>query len=167
MTEAEESGDIGARESLVEEFGIHVGRAMGWPPLAGRAAGLLMMSDEPLTLTQLQSALGASKGSASEITRLLIANGTVERYKTSGQRHFVYRWRDDAWVGCLRHVVDSMTQLRDLAERAQGRTAAVPQVQRERLSDMREYYGFMVDNLESLLGEYVRTQDARARGSSA
>ncbi|RII20462.1 hypothetical protein DSC45_04480 [Streptomyces sp. YIM 130001] len=167
MSEAEAGGDIGARDSLVEEFGIHIGRAMGWPPLAGRAAGLLMMSDEPLTLTQLQSALEASKGSASETTRLLIANGTVERYKAPGQRHFVYRWRDDAWVGCLQHVVDSMTQLRDLAERAQGQAAAVPQVQRERLGDMREYYGFMVHSLESLLAEYVRTQEARPRGPVA
>ena len=39
----------------------------------------------------------------SETTRLLIANGTVERYKEAGQRHYVYRWRDDAWAGCLQH----------------------------------------------------------------
>lgn len=158
---AAEDGDIGAQEALVEEFGIHVGRAMGWPPMAGRAAGLLMMSDAPLTLTQLQDELDASKGSVSEMTRLLIANGAVERYKEPGQRHFVYRWRDDAWVGCLQHIVDSTTQLRDLAENAQERATKMPQVQRERLRDMREYYGFMVGNLESLLAEYTRGQEAR------
>lgn len=163
MSQAAEDSDSGTHEALVEEFGIHVGRAMGWPPMAGRAAGLLMLSDEPLTLTQLQQDLDASKGSVSEMTRLLIANGAVERYKEPGQRHFVYRWRDDAWVGCLQHIVASTTQLRDLAEHAQGRAAKMPPVQRERLRDMREYYGFMVGNLESLLAEYTRTREARPR----
>lgn len=166
MSQAAEDGDISAQEALVEEFGIHVGRAMGWPPMAGRAAGLLMMSDAPLTLTQLQDELDASKGSVSEMTRLLIANGAVERYKEPGQRHFVFRWRDDAWVGCLQHIVDSTTQLRDLAENAQERATKMPQVQRERLHDMREYYGFMVGNLESLLAEYTRSQEARAQQHS-
>ncbi|MWA07744.1 GbsR/MarR family transcriptional regulator [Streptomyces sp. BA2] len=160
MSQAAEDSDFGAQDALVEEFGIHVGRAMGWPPMAGRAAGLLMLSDEPLTLTQLQHDLDASKGSVSEMTRLLIANGAVERYKEPGQRHFVYRWRDDAWVGCLQHIVASTTQLRDFAEHVQERAAQMPQVQRERLRDMREYYVFMVGNLESLLAEYTRTREA-------
>ncbi|MFC8131862.1 GbsR/MarR family transcriptional regulator [Streptomyces sp. NPDC057302] len=149
-----------APDALVEEFGTHVGRAMGWPRMAGRAAGLLMLSDKPLTLTQLQEALDASKGSASEMTRLLIANGTVERYKEAGARHFVYRWRDDAWVGCLRHIVAATTELRELATHAQERGADMSEEQRERLRDMHDYYRFMVRHLESMLAEYTATWTA-------
>ncbi|MEU5952557.1 hypothetical protein [Streptomyces sp. NPDC047525] len=156
-----------APDALVEEFGTHVGRAMGWPRMAGRAAGLLMLSDKPLALAQLQEALDASKGSASEMTRLLIANGTVERYKEPGARHFVYRWRDDAWVGCLRHIVATTTELRELAAHAQERgadmSADMSEEQRGRLRDMHDYYRFMVGHLESMLAEYTATWTANKK----
>lgn len=158
MSQAPEGIDPDAHDALVEEFGQRIGQAMGWPPMAGRAAGLLMLSERPVTLGQLQDSLNASKGSISEMTRLLIASGTVERYKEPGQRHFVYRWRDDAWTGCLRHVLDSTVQLRELAGRARRQNDRMATVQRERLREMHEYYDFMVSRLESMLTEYTATR---------
>lgn len=161
MSHAAEGSNADAHEALVEEFGMHVGRAMGWPPMAGRAAGLLMLSENPMTLAELQDTLDASKGSVSEMTRLLVTNGTVERYKEAGQRHFVYRWRDDAWVGCLQHIVASTAQLRELAEQAQVRGARMTAVQQHRFGEMQEYYRFMVSRLESLLSEYTAVRESR------
>lgn len=158
---ADDGGGLDAHDALVDEFGTNVGRAMGWPPMAGRAAGVLMLSEKPLTMAQLQEELDASKGSVSEMTRLLIANGTVERFKEPGSRQFVYRWRDDAWIGCLQHVLASTTELRELAERAQARGAAMPAEQRDRLIEMREYYRFMVGRLETLLEDYTAGWESR------
>ncbi|MFC9616697.1 GbsR/MarR family transcriptional regulator [Streptomyces sp. NPDC056721] len=161
MPDAAEGGSDDAHDALIEEFGTHIGRAMGWPRMAGRTAGVLMLSEKPLTLGELQDTLDASKGSVSETTRLLIANGTVERFKETGQRHFVYRWRDDAWIGCLQHIVTSTTQLRQLSEHAQERGAGMPEVQRERLREMHEYYRFMVGHLETLLADYTAGREER------
>jgi DNA-binding transcriptional regulator GbsR (MarR family) len=147
------AGDEGA---LIEDFGLHIGRAMGWPPMAGRTSGVLMLSGKPLTLGELQEALDASKGSASEMTRLLIDNGVVERFKEPGSRQFVYRWRDDAWVGCLQHQVTVNRELLELAENAQARGKHLPAAQRGRLRQMRDYYVFMTEQLEVLLTEYTR-----------
>ncbi|GAA1209868.1 DNA-binding transcriptional regulator GbsR, MarR family [Prauserella alba] len=141
-------------DSLIDDFGLYIGRAMGWPPMAGRAAGVLMLSESPMTMTQLQDALHASKGSMSETTRLLVLSGTVRRFKEPGSRHYVYEWRDDAWIGCLQHQIEGTTDLLALAENAQARDAALPERQRARLRDMQEFYTFMVQRLETLLGEY-------------
>lgn len=154
-------GERDPSEALVDDFGVHIGRAMGWPPMAGRAAGVLMLSEEPMTLEQLQEALGASKGSASEMTRLLITNGVVERFKKPGQRQFVYRWRDDAWVGCLQHVLASTTELLELAQRTRADRSHFTRDQRARLSDMQEYYRFMVDRLGAMLEDYDAQWAAR------
>jgi DNA-binding transcriptional regulator GbsR (MarR family) len=149
------AGESGVEASLIEDFGLHIGRAMGWPPMAGRAAGVLMLSEKPMTLAQLQAALNASKGSVSEMTRLLITNGTVQRFKEPGRRQFVFRWRDDAWVGCLQHQLRQTTQLLELAESTRARSAYLPAEQRGRLREMHEYYTFMVQRLEALLEEYM------------
>jgi DNA-binding transcriptional regulator GbsR (MarR family) len=148
-------GEGGLEASLIEDFGLHIGRAMGWPPMAGRAAGVLMLSKKPMTLAQLQTALNASKGSVSEMTRLLITNGTVQRFKEPGRRQFVFRWRDDAWVGCLQHQLRQTTQLLELAEGARARAADLPAEQYGRVREMHEYYTFMVRRLEALLEEYT------------
>lgn len=162
---ADEAGSA-VEDSLIEDFGVHIGRAMGWPPMAGRAGAVLMLSEAPMTLAELQEALGASKGSVSETTRLLMVNGTVERYKPAGSRQFVFRWRDDAWIGCLRHQLDATTQLLTLAENGYARADGLPGTQRKRLRQMRAYYRFMVRELEGLLAEYTRQWEADGPGRS-
>jgi DNA-binding transcriptional regulator GbsR (MarR family) len=149
------------REQLIEDFGLHIGRAMGWPPMAGRAAGVLMLSDRPLTLTQLQEALSASKGSVSEMTRLLMVNGTVQRIKQPGQRQLLYEWRDDAWIGCLQHQLQQTTELLALATSSVARGAQLPREQRGRLREMHEYYSFIVERLEGLLSDYTSRWESR------
>lgn len=153
-------GDDETRASLVESFGSRIGEAMNWPPMAGRAAGVLMLSEVPLSMAQLQDALDASKGSVSETTRLLIDNGVIERFKESGQRQYVYRWRSDAWIGCLDHQFQATVKLLNFAESAQTQARTLPDGQRRRIEQMEEYYRFMTDRLRGLLDEYSQTARA-------
>lgn len=150
--------------SLIEDFGVHIGHAMGWPRMAGRAAAVLMLAEQPMTLAALQEALGASKGSVSETTRLLIVSGTVVRDKPPGSRQFVFRWRDDAWVGCLRHQLDQTVQLLALAETGHERAAGLSETQQRRFRQMRDHYRYMVGRLEALLAE--RTELAEGSDGS-
>jgi DNA-binding transcriptional regulator GbsR (MarR family) len=150
---ARDGGPAGG-DALIDDFGLRIGRAMSWPPMAGRTAGVLMLSETPMTMPDLQDALNASKGSMSEMTRLLVESGTVRRFKQPGSRQYVYEWREDAWAGCLQHQLDATTELLTLAERARERGTGLPERQRDRLREMHEFYIFMVRNLEALLGEY-------------
>ncbi|MDJ1136823.1 GbsR/MarR family transcriptional regulator [Streptomyces iconiensis] len=164
MPHAPHNGEAADNSQLIDDFGLRIGRAMGWPPMAGRLAGILMLSPAPMTLSELQQALGASKGSASEMTRLLMTHGTVDRIKLPGVRQAVYEWRDDAWVGCLQYQLDQTTQLLDLARTAHDRGSHLPSAQQTRLLDMRTFYEFMVEQLRQLLGDYkrqLRTHDSR------
>ncbi|MBN9747983.1 MULTISPECIES: GbsR/MarR family transcriptional regulator [Amycolatopsis] len=154
--------DRSAEHALVEDFGLRIGRAMGWPPMAGRTSGVLLLSEKPLTLGELQDALDASKGSVSEMTRLLMVNGVVERTKNPGSRQFVYRWRDDAWLGCLQHQVNATRELLELAESAQEHGKHLAAEQRARLRRMRDYYVFMTEQLEALLAEYSSRTESDA-----
>ncbi|WP_224386318.1 GbsR/MarR family transcriptional regulator [Pseudonocardia sp. ICBG1293] len=149
-------------EVLIEDFASVIGAAMGWPPMAGRTAGVLMLAEEAMTAQQLQAEVGASAGFMSEITRLLIANGVVRRVKAPGTRRFVYRWREDAWVGCLAHQLDQVRELRDLAHRARATGADLPDTQRRRTGDMADYYDFMVARLTAMLQDYRASLGAAA-----
>ncbi len=146
--------DPSARAALTEDFATVIGRTMGWPPLAGRTAAVLLLSEHPMTTLQLQHETGASAGSMSETTRLLITNGVVRRFKEPGTRHFVHEWRADAWAGCLEHQLEQTIELRDLAHRTRSVGARLPDTQRARLREMAGYYDFMVSHLRALLASY-------------
>lgn len=162
-----EEGWTSDESSLVDDFGRQIGGAMGWPRMAGRAAAVLMLSEQPMTLAQLQHELRASKGSVSETTRLLMANGTVARFKQPGTRHFVYQWREDAWIGCLQHQLEATQQLLTLAESAHTRSGGLATTQQERVDEMYEYYRFIVRRLETLLNDYTaQWRDRRSGGST-
>ena len=141
-------------QALTEDFATVIGQTFGWPPLAGRTAAVLLLSEHPMTTGQLQSATGASAGSMSEITRLLITNGVVRRFKQAGARYYAYEWRADAWAGCLEHQLEQTTNLRDLAHRTRASGARLPEPQQDRLRDMASYYDFMVAHLTELLRVY-------------
>jgi DNA-binding transcriptional regulator GbsR (MarR family) len=141
-------------EVLIDDFASVLGRTMGWPPMAGRTAGVLMLAEGAMSAQQLQAEVGASAGSMSEITRLLITNGVVRRVKAPGARHFVYEWRADAWVGCLEHQLGQTRELRELAHRAEETGAGLSEAQRRRLRDMAGYYDFMVARVTALLEDY-------------
>lgn len=141
-------------EMLLEDFARVIGQTMGWPPTAGRTAGVLMLSEQPLTARQLQAEVGASAGSMSEITRLLIENGVVRRFKAPGSRHFVHEWRPDAWVGCLEHQLRQVETLRALAHRTAETAASLAAPAAPRARDMVTYYDFMVARLAEALREY-------------
>lgn len=153
MTERTEARRLA---TLAEDFSRKIGEAMGWPPMAGRLAAVLMFSEEPLTVEELQEELGASKGSVSEMTRLLIDNGTVRRFKRQGQRHFVYEWRADAWVGCLMHQLRQIRSLREMADAAREGVEGMSPSRVDRVEDMREYYEFMERSMDSLVADYTR-----------
>lgn len=124
----------------VESFGIEVGQAMGWPRMAGRVMATLMLHDGPMSNRQLQDALGASAGSISEMARLLDRNGVVTRVRIPGSRQSGYRYRPDAWLGCLQHQIEITTRLLRLAESSARTPEAGSEHARARFADMRAYY---------------------------
>ena len=67
----------------------------GQPPIAGRIFGLLLLSDDALSLDELAEALGVSKASASTNARLLAQLGVVEQVRRPGSRRDYYRMVPD------------------------------------------------------------------------
>ena len=67
----------------------------GQPPIAGRIFGLLLLSDDALSLDELADDLGVSKASASTNARLLAQLGVVEQVRRPGSRRDYYRMVPD------------------------------------------------------------------------
>ena len=88
------------------------------PRMAGRVLGQLLVCDPPhQSLDALAEVLGASKASMSTTARLLARLGYVEQVPVPGQRRDHYGIREGAWLVPTRRHVESLTRLREVAER--------------------------------------------------
>ncbi|HUQ46907.1 MAG TPA: MarR family transcriptional regulator [Gemmatimonadaceae bacterium] len=77
-------------DEFVERLAVSM-EAEGLPRIAGRIFGLLLLSEEPLSLDAIAERLGASKASASVNTRLLEHRGLIEQIGLPGDRRDYYQ----------------------------------------------------------------------------
>jgi DNA-binding transcriptional regulator GbsR (MarR family) len=77
-------------DDFVERLAVAM-EADGLPRIAGRTFGLLLLSEEPLSLDTIADRIGASKASASVNTRLLEHRGLIEQVGMPGDRRDYYQ----------------------------------------------------------------------------
>lgn len=110
----------GGQEALIEGMG-KVFMSLGYPRMAGRLLGALMLSgEEDETLESLSARAGASAGTVSTMTRLLIADGLVSRNGRDGDRRSFYRITADPWGALLERRLTPLTELAALADTAEA-----------------------------------------------
>ena len=120
---------------------------MGYPRMAGRILGWLLICDPPAqSAGGLADVLGASKGSLSTMTRLLIQVGLIERAGLPGRRRDYFRIKPGTWPQLIKVQMQSMTGLHQMVERglamldAEGRG---PPESTQRLQEAHDLYAFL------------------------
>lgn len=102
-------------------------------------------------MNQLVETLGASRGSVSSMTRLLIDRGVIERLSLPGDRHDCFRIRTGSMTDIFReHTQRSILSLR-LLERAMEAADDRSLDGLARLRDARDFLAFMLGELPKLL----------------
>jgi DNA-binding transcriptional regulator GbsR (MarR family) len=134
---------------------------MGFPRMAGRILGWLMICNPPeQSAGQLATVLQASKGSLSTMTRLLIQMGLVARVGLPGERRDYFRMAPGAWPQLLRVQMQAMTGLHQVVERGLALLADEQPASRQRLEDAHELYAFLERELPRLFQQWERERAA-------
>src|SRR5690349_958050 len=84
----------GPSDEFVERLAMAL-ETDGFPTIAGRIFGLLLITDGDLSLDRITDAVGASKASVSVNTRMLEDKGLIERACIPGDRRDYYRSAPD------------------------------------------------------------------------
>ena len=157
--------DAHLREAYIEEVGRYF-ENLGWPRMAGRLIGALMIAEErEQSAADLAALLHASRGSISTTSRLLISTGFAERITRRGDRRDYYRTKDDAWQSLLERGNDKSVDLRRIAER--GLDLVQPgTVAHTTLAALADLCSFLERELPQLFDRWRRERAAR-EGTSA
>lgn len=142
------------KNQFVEEFGIYFERQQ-MPRMAGRILGWLLVCTPPhQAAEELMSALSASRGTVSTMTRLLINLGFVEKVGIPGERKDFFRLRPGVWETLFAARMGEITYLRKLAESGLESMAQDQAADRQRLNEMRLLYQYMEQETPRLIAEF-------------
>lgn len=151
---------------FIEDMGIRF-EEMGLPRMAGRIFGWLLVCEPPHQCAQeLASIVGASKGSISSMTRLLINSGVVERLGLTGKRGTYYRIKPGSWSELMRVRMGYVKALREVADRGLTMVAGKDPKHGERLRELRNFYAFLEEEIPALLDRYDRERGRATRRDS-
>ena len=141
---------------FVEDMGL-IYEKEGFPPMAGRLTGWLLICDPPhQTAGELAEALSASPGSISTMTRMLVTCGLVERIAVPGLRGAAYRIRPHASEEVLRRWAERIRDSRELASRGLQLLEGEAPERLERLRDHHDFHEFFEREIPALLERYER-----------
>jgi DNA-binding MarR family transcriptional regulator len=130
----------------------------GLPLTTGRVLGLLLVTDNPVTLDDIASQLQVSKSGASTAARDLERNGLVRRLGTPGSRRIVYEATDS-----METVFDStITRIREgLGMVRKGLPLLSPGKARARMKLMEDLYEFWLGEMQDIAARWSRGRNAR------
>ncbi len=154
---------VEALKHFIEEFGVLI-EQWGFPRMAGRILGWLMVCDpQHQSAAQLSEVLGASKGSISTSTRLLMASGLVERVGMPGERVSYYRMVADPVNPIMRLEMADAIALRRLMERGLEILSGVGPKVKNRLELLRELMKFRERELPKLIERFRAEYDKESQ----
>lgn len=143
---------------FVEQIGLFVEDA-GLPRMSGRIIGwLLVCEPEHQSAEQLAAALGASRGSISTMTQLLLRAGLIERITVAGSRRTYYRHGHNAWTQQMRSAMSQVTRARVLAKRGLRALGDAPEARRRRLDEMLRFHEFFEAELPALMERWEKAR---------
>jgi DNA-binding transcriptional regulator GbsR (MarR family) len=91
----------------------------GFPPIAGRILGWLLICDPPeQSAAQIAAAIDASRASLTTNMQVLMVMGVVARRSRPGERTAYYRIEDEAWERLVRQRIAGLASFCQITETA-------------------------------------------------
>ena len=147
-------------QNFVERMGLTMER-LGTSRTLGRILGLLLVADDPLSLTEMAKILHVSKASISTNTRLCEQAGLVMRIGIPGDRRTYYEIIPGGFETNLSQKLLGLYEMVALAEEG---LAALDESQlkaRARLNEMHDLYTFLGEGMKAALAQWKELKHAK------
>jgi DNA-binding transcriptional regulator GbsR (MarR family) len=147
------------QQKVAEELAL-VLTTHGLQRMTARVLAALLFTDQPtMTAGELGERLQASSGAISGAVKMLTSVGLVERVPAPASRRDHYRLRDNAWAIQYTNQNEVTTAVLKAAEAGIAATGD-GSLARLRLTQMRDFYNFLLEEIPALLDRwYQRSKD--------
>jgi len=142
-------------QEVAEELAL-VLSTHGMQRMTARVLATLLFTEQPtITAGDLGERLHASSGAISGAVKMLTSVGLLERVPAPGSRRDHYRLRDNAWA--IQYTNQNEVTSAVLKAAEAGIAAAEDgSLARQRLTQMRDFYNFLFEEIPALLDRWYQ-----------
>ncbi len=146
---------------FVEEIGLLM-EEHGRTRIAGKILGWLLICEPPQqSFAALVDVLGASKGSISSMTTLLLEAKLIERVAMPGDRQTYYQMAPDAWSLVLSRMAERIQRSVEAAEAGLALVERLhPEADHWRLREMRELNRIAAEGFPAFVEKFEASRRA-------
>ncbi|GAB5896540.1 GbsR/MarR family transcriptional regulator [Mycolicibacterium mageritense] len=132
--------------------------------MTARVLATLLFADQPsVTMGELTETLTASAGAVSGSLKTLTSVGLAERVPVPGSRRDHFRLRDNAWALLFTNQNNTIAAMQAAADAGIAATDSDGPA-RQRLTQMRDFYAFLMAELPAILDRWYQ-RDRGTHGS--
>ena len=154
---AAKASAVSVRQEFIQDYGLAY-QSFGLPRLMGWIVGLLLQSDDPISLDEITDELQVSKGPVSQIMRRLRERNLVQKVWVPGSRRDYYRAEPDIFGQAFANHAELLGQNLVLARKYAALIASgdepVPAAFARRTDEMLRFYTLMRKHLTAFLDEW-------------
>lgn len=133
--------------------------SLGLQRMTARVLATLLFTDQSsMTMSELADILHASAGSISGALKMLTSVGLAERVPAPASRRDHFRLRDNAWATLFTNQNATIAAMQRAAAAGIAVTGDDSPAHR-RLSQMRDFYAFLMDEIPALLARWDQQRD--------
>ncbi|MGC7333684.1 MarR family transcriptional regulator [Mycobacteroides abscessus subsp. abscessus] len=130
----------------------------GMQRMTARVLTALLFTEQPtMTSSELAGQLQASSGAISTSIRMLTSVGLAERVPVPASRRDHYRLRDNAWAVLFTNQNAVLSAMQEAAAAGIAGTQK-DSLARARLTQMRDFYAFLLGEIPTLLERWRQEQ---------
>ncbi|MDM1895978.1 MarR family transcriptional regulator [Mycobacteroides abscessus] len=130
----------------------------GMQRMTARVLTALLFTEQPtMTSSELAEQLQASSGAISTSIRMLTSVGLAERVSVPASRRDHYRLRDNAWAVLFTNQNAVLSAMQEAAAAGIAGTQK-DSLARARLTQMRDFYAFLLGEIPTLLERWRQEQ---------
>ncbi|GAB5902320.1 GbsR/MarR family transcriptional regulator [Mycobacteroides chelonae] len=130
----------------------------GMQRMTARVLTALLFTEQPtMTSSELSEQLQASSGAISTSIRMLTSVGLAERVPVPASRRDHYRLRDNAWAVLFTNQNAVLSAMQEAAAAGIAGTTK-GSLARSRLTQMRDFYAFLLGEIPALLDRWRQEQ---------
>jgi DNA-binding transcriptional regulator GbsR (MarR family) len=144
---------VNTDSNFIEKFCV-VAEQDGFPRIAGRIMGFLLLNEGPFTLDELAEQLQISKTSASTNARLLEQHGIIERVVKTGDRRDFYRLAEQHWERMFDVIRKKLQRFQSMLDETIDALPAEQTYGRKRLRETQRFHAFMLEKLNEHIDEW-------------
>jgi DNA-binding transcriptional regulator GbsR (MarR family) len=142
---------------FIEKFCV-VAEQDGFPRIAGRLMGFLLLNEGPYTLDEMADELQISKTSASTNARLLEQYGVIEHTTRPGDRRDFYKLADDPWERMFDMVKRRMQRFLSVLDETIDALPAKEKYGHRRLEEAQQFHAFILEDIDRWIQQWRRVR---------